>query len=78
MNNISSIQAAIPIYQKYLVDLEFDTSCANQHVVDNKTFHIEQVGKRVHNDGLVTDPYWINGVNFHASYSRHNYHYHLT
>jgi|688.fasta_scaffold416452_2 hypothetical protein len=77
MHNISAIQASMSIYQKYVVDLEYDTSWANQTIVDNKTYDIQTLSNRVHNDGLVTDPYWINGVNYHASYSRQNYRFDL-
>ena len=70
MQNISALVASMPIYQKFVVDLDFDTSWAKPNPTVN---HIQEVSNRVHNDGLVTDPFWINGVNVHASLSRHNY-----
>lgn len=70
MQNISAITASMPIYQKYVVDLDFDTSWAKP---TPKLEHIQQTSNRVHNDGFVTDPFWINGVNRFASLSRHNY-----
>ena len=70
MQNISAITASMPIYQKYVVDLEFDTSWA---APTPKSEHLQHVANKVHNDGLVTDPFWINGVNRFASLSRHNY-----
>jgi hypothetical protein len=70
MQNISSITASMPVYQKYVYDLEFDTSWA---APTPKSAHLQHVANQVHNDGLVTDPFWINGVNRFASLSRHNY-----
>lgn len=74
MQNISTVKAAMPIYQKYVIDLEFDTSWAKP---TPKSDHIQQLQNRIHNDGLITDPFWINGVNTYASISRHNYKYDL-
>lgn len=74
MQTVSAVTASMPIYQKYVVDLDFDTSWAKS---TPKSDHIQQFANRVHNDGFVTDPFWINGVNVHASLSRHNYRYEL-
>lgn len=38
-----------------------------------KVHHIEEVANKVMLDSQNTDPYWINSVNYVASYSRHNY-----
>jgi len=38
-----------------------------------KVHHLQEIANKVMLDSQNTDPYWINSVNYVASYSRHNY-----
>ena len=39
----------------------------------DRVHHLQQVTDKIMLDSQNTDPYWINSVNYVASYSRHNY-----
>ena len=40
-----------------------------------KIEHLVDVREKQHNDALIKDPFWINGVHRYASLSKHNYLY---
>ncbi len=39
----------------------------------DRVHHMEQIASKMIVDSQNTDPFWINSVNYVASYSRHNY-----
>ena len=53
-------------------DLSYKAALDEKHS-EQKEFKDVQLQNKCHNDSLAYDPYWINGVNYHASLSRHNY-----
>lgn len=63
---------AINVQKQYYYDLNFKADL-DKKTVEQKEFKAVQLQNKCHNDNLVYDPYWINGVNYHASLSRHNY-----
>lgn len=70
----SSIQpiSVINIQSHYVYDLNYAADL-DKKMVEQKEFKDVQLQNKCHNDSLAYDPYWINGVNYHASLSRHNY-----
>lgn len=63
---------AINVQKQYYYDLNFKADL-DKKMVEQKEFKDVQLQNKCHNDNLAYDPYWINGVNYHASLSRHNY-----
>lgn len=68
LNYISAIRIQTQYYQDLELKKELD-ECK----IERQEFKDVQLKNKCHNDNLVHDPYWINGVNYHASLSKHNY-----
>lgn len=64
--------SAINIHAHCVRDLNFKAEL-DKKMVEQQEFKEVQLQNKCHNDNLAYDPYWINGVNYHASLSRHNY-----
>ena len=63
---------AINTQFRHVYDLSYKAKLDEKHA-EQKEFKDVQLQNKCHNDSLAYDPYWINGVNYHASLSRHNY-----
>ena len=63
---------AINTQFRHVYDLQYKADL-DKKVVEQQEFKEVQLQNKTHNDSLAYDPYWINGVNYHASLSRHNY-----
>lgn len=61
------------ILEARAVKAELDNSILIGNTVNNKVHHLQQVASKMIVDSQNTDPFWINSVNYVASYSRHNY-----
>jgi hypothetical protein len=60
-------------FQTKAVKASLDNSILLGKTMINRAHHLEEIGNKVMLDCQNTDPYWINSVNYVASYSRHNY-----
>lgn len=55
------------------VKCNLDNSLLLGKAMVNRVHHLQEIGNKVMLDSQNTDPFWINNVNYVASYSRHNY-----
>lgn len=61
------------LYEARAVKASLDNSLLIGKTMDNRAHHMQEVASKMVMDSLYRDPFWINNVNYVASYSRHNY-----